>query len=97
MAKFAVALSNDGNFSIHSEHGDRDGAVMEYDSFHRALMGDTTMIKGTVAVIDEQLDPIEGGKWKDTIVHPQSEPTPEPEPIPEVEPTSEPTSEVEGE
>ena len=78
MAKFAVALSNDGNFSIHSEHGDRDSAVMEYDSFHRLLMNDSSMAKGTVAVIDEQLDPIENGKWKDTIVHAQAQPTPEP-------------------
>ena len=76
MAKYATVTCTDGTFLIREEYGDRDEAIIGYDGLHAAMTNDKNMTKGTIKILDEQLDVLEG-KWQDTISHP--EPTPEPE------------------
>lgn len=58
--KYAVISVTDGNFTIHSEHGDVNAAIMEYHSYARALRADqgTTVYK--IEVVDENLDVYQG-------------------------------------
>lgn len=72
MAKYATVTCTDGNFLVREQYGDRDAAVIGYDELHAALVNDKTMAKGTIKILDDQLDVLEG-KWQDTIVHEQSE------------------------
>lgn len=69
MAKLAIITCTDGNFLVRSEHNTRDSALIAYDQLHADLVNDKTMAKGTIKIIDDQLDDFEGAKWSDTIVH----------------------------
>lgn len=83
--KLSIITCTDGNYLIRSEHTTRDSALIAYDNLHAALVGDTNLQYGVIAIMDENLDCYEGRK--DTIIHPapEPEPTPEPEPEPEDE------------
>ena len=76
MANYAVVTCTDGNFIVREQYATRDSAVIGYDNLHAALTNDKTMQKGTIKILDDQLDVLEG-KWQDTIVH-NVQPTPEP-------------------
>ena len=60
MAAFSVVANTDGNFSIHSEHGDSDAAIMEFHNYARALRGDSGTKKYTIKILDAQLDVFNG-------------------------------------
>jgi len=67
--KLALVTCTDTNYVLRSEHSSRDAAVMAYDDLHKALVGDTSMKYGVIAILDENLDVLEG-KWRDVITHP---------------------------
>ena len=61
--KYAVEAIVNGNFAIHSEHGnDKNAAIMEWHAYCRALWNDTGTQEATVKIIDSQGDLVEGYK-----------------------------------
>lgn len=53
----AVVANTDGNFNIHSEHGDNEqAAIMEFHAYSRALWAEKSVIKATVEIVNEDLD-----------------------------------------
>ena len=68
--KLAIMTCTDTNYLLRSEHSTRDGALMAYDDLHRAMVGDTTMKYGVIAILDENLDVFEGRR--DVITHPET-------------------------
>lgn len=67
--RLAIITNTDGNFLVRSEHDTRDEALIAYDQLHAALVNDKNMAKGTIKIIDDQLDDFEGAKWSDIIIH----------------------------
>lgn len=83
--KYAVIKVTDGNYNIHSEgHLTPEAAKVEYHGLCRALWNEPSVLTAYAAVIDEQLDVVDG--CKEFIHH---EPQPEPTPEPEAEPVEE--------
>lgn len=70
--KLSLVTCTDGTYKLRSEHTTRDGALIAYDDLHMALVGDTSMKYGVIAILDENLDCFEGRK--DTITHPVPKP-----------------------
>lgn len=58
--KYAVIQNTDGNFNIVSEWGDLDGAIKAWHNQCVSLMNDTSFREGFVAVIDSQLNLVNG-------------------------------------
>ena len=65
--KLSIITCTDGNFMIRSEHTTRDAALIAYDELHMGLVGDASMAKGVIAIMDEQLNVFEGRS--DVITH----------------------------
>ena len=82
--KYALIQCVNGNFSIVSEHGDEQAALVAFHGRCQILWNAPDVITGEVAIVDEQLDVFQG--YKEFIHH---EPTVQPEPEPEPEPESE--------
>ena len=68
MAKFAAVTCTDGNFLVREQYDNKDAALIGFDGIHAALVNDKTMEKGTIKILDDQLNVLDG-KWQDTIVH----------------------------
>ena len=66
--KFSVIQVTNGNFSIKSEWGDLEKAKGAYNALCSALHNDSAEFVVTVALVDENLDVVEG-RYKDVIVH----------------------------
>lgn len=67
--RYAVITVTDGNFLIRSEWGDIEGAKKAYFSLASALWADNAgFSKGYIAILDENLDTVEG--YKEYITHP---------------------------
>jgi len=60
MGKLSVVACTDGNFNIHSEHGESEAAIMEFLQYARLLHGDKDTKFATVKILDENLDVYEG-------------------------------------
>ena len=58
--KYAVIVVTDGNFTIHSEHGDPNAAIMEFHKYARDLRADSGTTVYKVEVVDEQLNVYQG-------------------------------------
>lgn len=67
--RYAVITITDSNFLIRSEWGDKDGAKKAYFSLASALLNDTGFSEGYIAIIDSNLDVVEG--YKEHITHTQ--------------------------
>jgi len=71
--KLAVVSNTNGNFAIHTEHGDNEtAAIMEFHAYSRALWGDSGTTKATVEILDDQLDLYKG--YKEVINKEEPEP-----------------------
>ena len=69
--KLAVVANTDGNFNIHSEHGENaQAAIMEFHNYCRALWGEKSVHNATVKIMDEQLDTYNG--YSEFITHEQA-------------------------
>ena len=69
--KLALVTCTDATYLLRSEHTTRDGALIAYDDLHKALVGDTSMAYGVIAILDENLDVFESRR--DVITHPVEE------------------------
>ena len=68
MEKYVVLTVTDGNFLIRSEWNDKSKAIKAFHSLASALWADDAgFSKGYIAIIDENLDVVEG--YKEYITH----------------------------
>lgn len=80
--KYSLVQVSNGNFSIVAEYGEnKQGAFVGFHDRCKILWNATDVLSAVVAVMDENLDVVEGKK--EYISHPA--PAPEPEPTPEPE------------
>lgn len=75
--KYSVVQCVNGNFSIVSEHGDSQSAVVAFHDRCKNLWNAPDVITGMVKVFDESLN--QYGNKVEYITHPVPEPEPEPE------------------
>ena len=81
MEKYVVLTVTDGNFLIRSEWNDKSKAIKAFHSLASALWADNAgFSKGYIAIIDENLDVVEG--YKEYITH-EVQPVVESEPVEE--------------
>ena len=74
--KYAVIKVINGNFSIHAEgFTTPEAAKVNYHGLAQTLWNAPDVLTAYIAIVDEQLDVVEG--MKEYIYH---EPAPEPEP-----------------
>ena len=67
--KYAVIAMTDGNYNVHAE-GFTDNPAAAKASYHdycKLLWNDAGTTKATVAIVDENLDILEG-KYKEEII-----------------------------
>lgn len=69
--KYAIFKVTDGNYNIHTEHGDLTAAKVEFHSLCRLLWNDPNTETACVIIADENLDVVQG--YKEFISHPQGE------------------------
>lgn len=68
MEKFIVLTVTDGNFLIRSEWNDKSKAIKAFHSLASTLWADNAgFSKGYIAILDENLDTVEG--YKEYITH----------------------------
>lgn len=65
--KYAIIKCINGNFSVDSEWGDLAGAKTSFHGTCQALWNAPDVITAHVAIMDEQLDVVEG--YKEYIHH----------------------------
>ena len=78
--KYYLIQSSNGNISIISEWNDLNSAIVAYHDRCKVLWNAQDVITGYVAIMDTQLDVVQG--YKEFISHPVPEPVVE-EPEPE--------------
>lgn len=75
--KYAIVKCINGNFSVHAEgFTDLANAKTNYHGLCQTLWNASDVLSAHVAIVDEQLDVVEG--YKESIRH-TSQPTPESE------------------
>lgn len=83
--KYAIVKVINGNYSVHAEGiTDVSNAKVSFHGLCQTLWNAPDVITAEVAIVDENLDAVEG--YKEFISH---EPQPQPEPESEPEPTEE--------
>ena len=61
--KYAVVSVTDGNFTVHSEHGENlQGAKVEWHNYCKNLWNDAGTTRAEIKILDEQLDCVDGYK-----------------------------------
>lgn len=73
--KYAVVACTDGNFNIHTEHGEnKEAAIAEFHTYSAALINDSNTTNATVKVVDENFNTVDDKKEViNKIVQPQIE------------------------
>jgi len=68
--KYAVIAMTDGSYNVHAEgfENNLDGAKASYHDYCKALWNDKDTAVAEVALMDENLDVVEG-KYKERISH----------------------------
>lgn len=81
--KYAILKAINSNYSVHAEgFTDVSAAKVSYHGLCQTLWNAPDVITAEVAIVDENLDAVEG--YKEYITHePQPQPEPEPEPTEE--------------
>lgn len=75
---YAIVKCINGSYSIHAEgFADLSSAKVNYHGLCQTLWNAPDVLSAHVAIVDEQLDVVEG--YKESIHH-AVQPTPEPEP-----------------
>ena len=75
--KYAIVKCVNGNFLIDSEWGNLTSAKTQFHGLCQTLWNEPDVLSAHVAIVDEQLDVVEG--YKESIHHTTAQPTPEPE------------------
>ena len=66
---YAIARVSNGNYNIESEHGtDLQAAIVAFHGLCRAYWNAGDVITGTIAIVDENLDVVDG--YIEHIKHP---------------------------
>ena len=68
--KLSVIVCANGNYVIHSEHGDAQAAIMEWHNYCRSLWNDKDTTKAVVKIMDENLNCYMN--YSEEIVHTQA-------------------------
>lgn len=81
--KYAIIKAINGNYFIHAEGiTELASAKTNYHGLCQTLWNAPDVLTAHVAIIDEQLDVVEGYK---EFIHHEAQPEPQPEPEPEAE------------
>lgn len=71
--KYAIVRQVNGNFFIENEgFTTPDSAILAWYDVCKANRAAQDVERATISIVDENFDPIDGGKYKETIVHPQN-------------------------
>jgi hypothetical protein len=73
--KYAIIKCINGNYAIHAETSDLNGAKVNFHGLCQTLWNATDVITAKVEIVDEQLNVVED--YREYIHH---DPEPEPEP-----------------
>lgn len=76
--KYAIVKCVNSSFSIDSEWDNLTSAKVQFHGVCRTLWSADDVLSSHVAIVDEQLDVVEG--YKESIHHSAQQPTPQPEP-----------------
>ena len=69
--KYAIIKAINGNFFIHAEGiTDINNAIMQYHGLCQTLWNAPDVITATVEIVDEKLDTLPVGNYKEFISHP---------------------------
>lgn len=72
--KYAIIKVINGNFFIHAEGiTDEDNAKMQYHGLCQTLWDAPDVITATVEIVDEKLNSLDVGNYKEFISHPTTE------------------------
>ena len=70
---YAVTKCVNGNFSIATEgHTTKKQAIISWHDVCKNHHNAPDVITATIVIVDENFDAIDGGKYKETIVHTQA-------------------------
>lgn len=73
--KYAVIKSVNGTFAIATEgHTTPEQAIISWHDVCKNHHNAQDVVRATILIVDENLDPLDGGKYKETIVHPAQTP-----------------------
>lgn len=86
--KYAVIACTNGTFSVKTEWSDLEKAKVNYHGTCQTYWNAPDVITGEIAIVDEQLDVVEG--YKEYIHH---DPVPTPVEVPEETPEEVPVEE----
>ena len=67
--KYAIVECTNGNFNVKAEYSDPEKAKVGFHDRCKGLWNDKPTLTAMVMIVDENLDPIEGGKYKEYIHH----------------------------
>lgn len=72
--KYAVIKSVNGTFGIVTEgHTTPEQAIISWHDVCKNHHNAQDVVRATISIVDENLDPLDGGKYKETIVHAQNQ------------------------
>ena len=68
--KYAVIKVVNGNYAIASEgHTTPQAAIISWHEVCKTHWNAQDVISATISIVDENLDPYEGGRYKEHITH----------------------------
>lgn len=70
--KYAIIKVANGNFSILAENANLQSIKISFFDACKTLWNEPSVITGKLRIVDENFDPIEGGKYTEYITHPAS-------------------------
>lgn len=71
---YAIIRQVNGNFFVEGEgFTTPESAILAWYDVCKANRAAQDVAKATIVIVDENLDPIYGGKYKETIVHAQNQ------------------------
>jgi len=76
--KYAVLICSNGNFIVSTEgHTTKESAIISYHDKCKIYHSAEDVITATIVVVDENMDPIDGGRYKEFISHVPASNTPQ--------------------
>lgn len=70
--KYFIIISSNGNVTVNSEWSNLNSAKVAYHDVCKIYWNASDVLKGFIAIVDEQLDTVQG--YKEFISHPAPEP-----------------------
>ena len=77
MMNYKIIKVIDGDFSLEdTDYTTKEDAINDWYDVCKEIRSTSNIIKATISIVDENLDSIDGGKYKEYIIHPVVETTP---------------------